>query len=66
MVNTPKNLITRGEAAKRAGVNPRTIDNWRKAGLLKTYMIRGGPQRIRVDASELEKLTTPQPVSNGV
>lgn len=64
MTTTPKNLITRAEAAVRAGVDPRTIDNWRQAGLLTTYSKRGGrgEPRVLIDPAQLDKITAPQPV----
>ena len=64
MVNKPaKKLITRQEAAERVGVHPRTIDNWRQAGLLITYRRRGSRSdpRVLIDAVELDRLTRAQP-----
>ena len=64
MVNERKTLITRQEAAARAGVSPRTIDNWRKIGLLTTYSQRGVKERIRVDQAELDLLIAPRAVTS--
>jgi predicted site-specific integrase-resolvase len=62
MSSTQKNLITRTEAAARAGVDRRTIDRWRSSGLLPTYTRRAGrtEPRVMIDADELDKLITPK------
>lgn len=63
MGNDTKNLITRVQAAARAGVSPRTIDNWRKEGLLTTYTRRGSTvARVLIDQDELDRVTSVQPV----
>jgi phage terminase Nu1 subunit (DNA packaging protein) len=62
MTQTPQNLITRKQAASRAGVDPRTVDNWRRAGLLTTYTKRGSRTLVWIDADQLDSLTRPQPV----
>lgn len=62
MTLNPEDLITRADAAERAGVNPRTIDNWRRAGLLSTYAKRGGDARIYVSATEVDRQTAYQKV----
>lgn len=59
MTQTPQNLITRKQAADRAGVDPRTVDNWRRAGLLTTYTKRGSRTLVWLDAEELESLIQP-------
>lgn len=55
MSRTPENLITRTQAAERAGVHPATIDRLRKAGKLKTYRVLGR-REIHVDPAELDRL----------
>ena len=51
-------LITRKEAAQRAGVHVRTVDYWRRSGKLKT--LRDGLGRVSIDPEELSTLITPQ------
>lgn len=65
MAKHTNTLITRQEAAARAGVSPRTIDNWRKDGLLTTYTRRASSRtaRIMVDGDQLDSLIQPQPVA---
>ena len=67
MTPTPENLITRAEAAARAGVDQRTIDNWRTANLLTTYTKRGSrtEPRVFIDPVQLDRLISPVPVSSG-
>lgn len=67
MTPAPKNLITRAEAAARAGVDPRTIDNWRRLGLLTTYTKRGSrtEARVLIDPAQLDKVTAPVPAQRG-
>lgn len=48
----PENLITRKEAADRAGVDVRTVDYWRGRGRLTTYRTRG--RHVRIDPAELD------------
>lgn len=48
----PENLITRKQAATRAGVDVRTVDYWRRAGKLKTYRTRG--RHVRIDPAQLD------------
>ena len=45
-------LITRKQAATRAGVDVRTVDNWRRVGKLTTYRTRG--HRVLVDQAQLD------------
>ncbi len=59
MTQTPQNLITRKQAADRAGVHPRTIDRYRRSGLLKTYTFRGLQTTVWIDAEELDVLLHP-------
>lgn len=49
---TPQVLITRNEAAERAGVRPRTIDYWRRHGKIKTY--KNGRGQVFLDADEID------------
>jgi hypothetical protein len=62
MTHTPQNLITRNEAAARAGVGPRTIDYWRKHEKITTYWNARG--QVRLDPEEIDDLTAfaPKPV----
>ncbi len=53
------NLITRKQAAERAGVHPRTIDRYRALGLLTTYERIGSQERVWIDREELEELIKP-------
>ena len=48
----PENLITRRQAATRAGVDVRTVDYWRTRGKLTTYRTRG--RHVRIDPAELD------------
>ena len=64
MTDTPKNLITRAEACKRAGVSMRTMDRWLHDSRLTKYT--DAFRRVRVDADELDRLTGYQPVGAAV
>ena len=55
-----KELITKNEAADRAGVTLRTIDNWFSRGWLTKH--RDGRGRVGIDAGELDELITFVPV----
>lgn len=57
----PTEWITKREAAARAGVIVRTIDNWLAAGRLTKH--RDGVGHVRIDAAELTRLITPRPVA---
>jgi len=48
----PENLITRKQAADRAGVDVRTVDYWRRVGKLTTYRTRG--HHVRIDPAQLD------------
>jgi excisionase family DNA binding protein len=48
----PENLITRKQAAIRAGVDIRTVDYWRREGKLTTYRTRG--YHVRIDPAQLD------------
>lgn len=61
MTHTPLNLITRDEAAVRAGVKIRTIDHWRREQKIKTY--RNGAGHVRLDADEIDEFLTMKAVS---
>lgn len=43
-------LLTPGQAAKRAGVNPKTLSRWADMGLLDTVRTLGGHRRINADS----------------
>lgn len=45
------NYLTKREAAQRARVSVRTIDRWRKKGLLTSHRV--GPRLVRIDPDEL-------------
>lgn len=62
MTRTPEDLITRKQAADRAGVTPRTVDNWRRGGLLTTYTKRGSRTLVWVSAADVDTLTRAQAV----
>lgn len=49
-------LITKNEAATRAGVTLRTIDNWFHRGWLTKY--ENGRGRVGIDPGELDELIT--------
>lgn len=54
MTSTQDLLLTRKEAAERAGVNIRTIDRWMKIEILpKTYTLT---KRVRVKASDVDRI----------
>lgn len=55
-----KNLITKREAATRAGVTTRSIDNWLITKKLTKHV--NGLGQVRVDADELDRLLKFQPV----
>lgn len=50
--------LTRQEAADRAGVTVRTIDNWVLNGVLTKHL--GGIRRVRIDAAELDAFLAPR------
>ena len=54
-------LITRKQAADRAGVDVRTVDYWRGRGKLTTYRTRG--RHVRISQAELDDYlkTAPEP-----
>jgi len=62
---TDLDLITRAEAASIAGVHIRSVDNWRRSGLLRSYRpphgTRGprGTMYIRVSRAQVLALLTP-------
>lgn len=60
----PEILISRQQAAARAGVKIRTIDYWRHHRKITTY--KDGRGRIWIDPQEIDDLMRPQPVSSGV
>lgn len=60
MNRTPK-LITRAQAAERAGVHVRTIDRLRRSGFLDTYR-RLGERTIYVDQDQLDTATKPMKI----
>lgn len=63
---------TRRQAAEAAGVDTRTIDRWRAAGLLKSYEVRGVQRRtqVRVKVASAELAALPiwddEPVGTSV
>lgn len=48
-------FITQQQAAKFAGVTPRTIRNWISEGHITGYRLPGG-RAVRVDADELKRV----------
>ena len=46
---TPHSLLTPGQAAQQAGVNPKTIARWADKGLLAATRTLGGHRRINPD-----------------
>jgi phage terminase Nu1 subunit (DNA packaging protein) len=52
--------ITRQQAASRAGVNLRTIDNWTRTGVVTKHV--DGVGRTWIDGAELDELLKPVPV----
>jgi len=58
------NLISRDSAAALAGVSVRTVDRWLARGLLTKYV--DGRGFVSVDADELTRLLSPQPVTAAV
>lgn len=62
MTESPsKDLITRQQAADRAGLSIQTIDRYLAQGLLTKY--KAGPTKrfVRVDSAELDELLRPEP-----
>lgn len=55
MTRTRENLITKAQAAERAGVHRATIDRLRKAGKLTTYR-ELGDRSVLIDPEELDAL----------
>lgn len=55
-------MITRKEAATRAGVDVRTVDYWRREGKLTTYRTRG--RHIRIDPAQLDNYLGVVPEKN--
>lgn len=55
-IMTNKPLITKSEAARRAEVTSRTIDNWFYRGWLTKH--KNGRGRVGVDPEELHDLIT--------
>src|SRR5690348_17028011 len=50
-------LLSRGEAAERAGVHPNTVLSWERKGLIKVKQVRvGGKSETRIPVSELAKV----------
>lgn len=59
MTDTPRKLITRQQAADRAGVNLRTIDRWRRLNLLRSHTFRGLQVTVWIDPADLDALLHP-------
>lgn len=57
-------MLTRREAAARAGVNIRTIDRWIRERKLTGYRAPG-TRPVMIDAEELTELTTLRPIYMG-
>ena len=53
---TPE-TVTVAEVARQAGVHPSTVRRWIADGIITGYRL--GPNRLRVDATEVERLLTP-------
>lgn len=64
MDENTRELISRDEAARRAGVSVRTVGRWVFQGRLTKYT--DGLGHVRIDAAELRELTTPQPARTAV
>lgn len=61
---TANTLITKREAADRAGVIIRTVNNWLALGKLTKHV--NGLGQVRIDADELDRLLRFQPVNAAV
>lgn len=59
--------LTRRQAAHIAGTTERTIDRWRKDGILRTYEHRGSARGhlVMVSRDELRAHLIPQPAPEG-
>lgn len=57
---TPE-LLTIAEAARRFGVTPSAVRQWRDAGLIQEYRRELGKARVFVDACEIERKLRPTP-----
>lgn len=56
-------MLTVGQAARRAGVDPSTIRRWTKSGALPAAVTPGGDRRI--DTDDLDTLLMPSTVDLG-
>ncbi|NTY57946.1 helix-turn-helix domain-containing protein [Mycolicibacterium sphagni] len=54
---TPEHTISVAEAARRAGVQPRTMRRWVTDGIITGYRI--GPRLLRVSAVAVDELFAP-------
>jgi excisionase family DNA binding protein len=54
---TPEQTISVAEAARRAGVHPRTMRRWVSEGTITGYRI--GPRLLRVSTADVDKLLAP-------
>lgn len=54
---TPEHMISVAEAARRAGVHPRTMRRWVAEGKITGYRI--GPRLLRVNPADVAHLLTP-------
>lgn len=53
---TPEPMITIADAARRAGVHPRTMRRWIAEGTIAGYRV--GPRLLRVRAADIAQLLT--------
>src|SRR4051812_1920565 len=56
-------LLTVQEVAARLRANPQTIRRWLREGKLSGRMLGGTKAGYRVPASEVERLSTPEPAA---
>lgn len=54
----PEDSLSKAEAAKRAGVTPRTINRWVSQGYLTKYV--GQVNRVRISQRELDRFISGQ------
>jgi excisionase family DNA binding protein len=62
MTHDTERWLTREQAAQRAGVHVRTIDNMLRDGTLTRYKRRGS-RRVEISADQLDAATTRHPAA---
>lgn len=55
-VQTPARILRRGEAARRLGCSPRTVDRWGNEGVLTKIRLPGHTRAVGFREAEIESL----------